>query len=125
MVLGPGCCGFAGPVPSATLDKRCWLSSEQIVAKGLHFSQYRARKKLRRGSPICLWNIGAANGPGKLLQLCLQLRVFRFGLLEDRDIGIGVLPQRQKILIRGLRLGVLARERVGAAKPQMRESRSG
>ena len=23
LALGPGCCGFVGPVPSATLDKRC------------------------------------------------------------------------------------------------------
>jgi hypothetical protein len=25
LALAPGCCGFIGPVPSATLDKRCWL----------------------------------------------------------------------------------------------------
>src|ERR1700756_3457937 len=24
LAVAPGCCGVAGPVPSATLDKRCW-----------------------------------------------------------------------------------------------------
>ena len=29
MAVAPGCCGFSGPVPSATLDKRCWLQQQQ------------------------------------------------------------------------------------------------
>src|SRR5580700_10212142 len=24
LAVAPGCCGVAGPVPSTTLDKRCW-----------------------------------------------------------------------------------------------------
>src|SRR6202046_4655993 len=28
LALAPGCCGFIGPVPSATLDKRCWLKQQ-------------------------------------------------------------------------------------------------
>jgi hypothetical protein len=30
-----------------------------------------------------------------------QLRVLRFGFLQDGDVGVGVFPQRQEILIRG------------------------
>ena len=30
----------------------------------------------------------------------LRLRVFRFGLLEDRDIGVGMLLESEKRLIR-------------------------
>ncbi len=28
-----------------------------------------------------------------------QLGVFSFGFLEDGDVGVGVLPQREKILV--------------------------
>lgn len=30
LVLGPGCCGFVGPVPSATLDKRCRSAADRV-----------------------------------------------------------------------------------------------
>src|SRR5262249_32881032 len=36
---------------------------------------------------------------GKLNQL-LQLRVLRLGLLQDRDVGVGVFPKGEEILIR-------------------------
>jgi len=32
----------------------------------------------------------------------LQLRVLGLGLLEDRDVGVGVFPQSEKILVGGL-----------------------
>src|SRR6202044_3393884 len=32
LAIAPGCCGFVGPVPSATLDKRWWLASEKILS---------------------------------------------------------------------------------------------
>ena len=35
----------------------------------------------------------------KLFSLLLQLRVFRLGFLQDGDVGVGIFPQRQKILI--------------------------
>src|SRR6266404_8084151 len=38
MALGPGCCGFIGPVPSATLDKcRCRAATE-IIPREIVFS---------------------------------------------------------------------------------------
>ena len=49
----------------------------------------------------------------------LQLRVFRLGLLKDGNVGIGVFPQRQEILIRGAALGSFTLHRVGAAKLEM------
>src|SRR5271170_248988 len=39
LAIAPGCCGFLGPVPSATLDKRCRLSSTGIVTKEPRFRQ--------------------------------------------------------------------------------------
>jgi hypothetical protein len=40
----------------------------------------------------------------------LQLSVFRLGLLENRDIGVGVFPEGEKILVRSLRLGLISRQ---------------
>jgi hypothetical protein len=38
----------------------------------------------------------------------LQLRVFRFRLLQDRNVGVGVFPEGQEILVGGFRLGLIA-----------------
>ena len=39
----------------------------------------------------------------------LQPRILSFSLLEDRDVGVGVLPESEKVLIGSARFG----ERVG------------
>ena len=39
LAIAPGCCGFIGPVPSATLDKRWWLASERILPNALFQSR--------------------------------------------------------------------------------------
>jgi len=33
----------------------------------------------------------------------LQLHVFRFGLFQDGDVGIGVFPERKEIFVGGER----------------------
>src|SRR5580693_7927429 len=33
LAVAPGCCGFSGPVPSATLDKRCRLKQQPEHSK--------------------------------------------------------------------------------------------
>jgi len=38
---------------------------------------------------------------GKIRSQSLQLGVFGFGLLQDGDVGVGVFPKREEILIRG------------------------
>jgi hypothetical protein len=35
----------------------------------------------------------------KSVMLSLQLRVLDFGLLQDRDVGVGILPEREKISV--------------------------
>src|SRR5271163_2186123 len=50
-----------------------------------------------------------------------QPRVLRLGLLQDRDIGVGVFPERQKILIRDARLGTISGKRVGSGQAQVRQ----
>src|SRR6202142_2755257 len=51
LVLALGCCGFAGPVPSATLDKRCLRKQQPKIIK----SNYEVKSRLKILSPVaCL-----------------------------------------------------------------------
>jgi hypothetical protein len=50
----------------------------------------------------------------------LQLRVFRLGFFEDRDVGVGIFPEREKILKSFLRLGSVALEGIRAGEAEMR-----
>jgi hypothetical protein len=62
----------------------------------------------------------------------LQLRVLRFGLLQDGDFGVGVFPEGDEIVVGcasfradavGLRtLQGLCLKRVGATETEMRQS---
>jgi hypothetical protein len=51
----------------------------------------------------------------------LQLPVLRFRSDEDRNVRVGVFPQREEILIRRLGFGGVALLRVGASEAEMRE----
>jgi hypothetical protein len=37
--------------------------------------------------------------------LLLQFRVLRLGLLQDGDVGVGVFPQREEIVVRSAGFG--------------------
>ena len=51
----------------------------------------------------------------------LQLGVLRFRGDEDGDVGVGVFPQREEILIRGSGFGGVALQGVSAGEAEMRE----
>ena len=55
----------------------------------------------------------------------LQFRVLGLGLLQDGDVGVGVLPQGQKILIRGASLGSVSLQYVRAPELQMSQRPNG
>ena len=46
----------------------------------------------------------------------LQLGVFGFCGDEDGNVGVGVFPEREEVLIGGARLGCIAGESVGAGQ---------
>ena len=48
--------------------------------------------------------------------------MFRLRLLEDRDVWICVLPERQEILVGSLCLGLIAQQSESSAQLQMRQS---
>jgi hypothetical protein len=50
----------------------------------------------------------------------LQLRILGFGLRQDRNIAIGVFPEREEILIRNVCLGLISRHRERSAELQVR-----
>jgi hypothetical protein len=50
----------------------------------------------------------------------MQLCVFRLGLLQDGDVGVGVFPECEEILIGGLCLGGVALHGVGSTNLKMR-----
>ena len=51
----------------------------------------------------------------------LQLGVFRLGLLEDRDVWVGVFPKSQEILIGSLGLGLIFRQSQRSAQLHVRQ----
>ena len=55
----------------------------------------------------------------------LQFRKFCFGLLQDRNVGIGVFPGGQKILIRGPRFHRIALHSIGARQAEPGEHPKG
>ena len=55
----------------------------------------------------------------------LQLRVLRLSLFQDGDVGVGVFPQREEILIRGVGLRRIALQGIGAGAAEMRERTDG
>jgi hypothetical protein len=46
-------------------------------------------------------------GNASLPILLLQLRVLCLGLLQDRDVGVGVFPEGEEVLVSVLRFGFL------------------
>ena len=44
----------------------------------------------------------------------LELHVLRLGLLQDGDVGVGVFPELEEILVGGAAIAVVARQGVGA-----------
>jgi hypothetical protein len=58
-------------------------------------------------------------------EFLLQLGVFRLGLNQNRNIRVGVLPQGEKILIRGAGFERVALHRVGASQLEMRQHADG
>src|SRR6266849_6969619 len=55
----------------------------------------------------------------------LQLRVFRLGFFQDRDLGVGVFPEREEILICRLGFGGVALHGIGSTDLEMRECSNG
>src|SRR5215469_8419381 len=58
---------------------------------------------------------------GTFWQELLQLRILDFGFFQDGDVGVGIFPECQEILIRSFRLGGVAGKRVSTPQAKMRQ----
>jgi len=63
---------------------------------------------------------GKAKTRANQLQL-LDLRVLRFGLFQDRDVRIGVLPEGKEVLVRCTSLSHVPLHRVGPGQTELRQ----
>jgi len=54
-------------------------------------------------------------GPCLPAQGSPQLAVLRLGLLQDGDVGVGVFPEGEEVLLGGVSFRSVARHRVGSA----------
>src|ERR1700751_148998 len=60
-------------------------------------------------SPHKWWEFAPKNSTQNKEGL-LQLRVLHLGLLQDGDVGVGVFPEGEEILVRSFRLGGVTRK---------------
>ena len=51
----------------------------------------------------------------------MQLRVLRLGLLQNEDVGIGVFPESEEVLIGFARTFLVSTHRFGTSQLQVRE----
>ena len=51
----------------------------------------------------------------------MQLRVLRLGLLQDGDVGVGVFPEGEEVLVSGFGFGGVALQGIGSSKLEMGE----
>ena len=56
------------------------------------------------------------------LQPLLELRIFRLSLLQNGDFRIGILPQREEILISGFCLCCVSGQNIGSPQLQARQN---
>src|SRR5207249_10728213 len=73
-----------------------------------------------RKFPPVLQRTLRSTGPRKDAEL-LQLPVLYLGFLQDGDVGVGVFPEREEILVRALRFGGVACHRVGTSELKTRQ----
>ena len=100
------------PADSATAWVRNGIESMAHVRKGGANGEERpcGGKFMRRRSS---WKRGSERWG--LFQLC----VLRLGFFQDGDIGVGVSPKAQEVLISGAALILVVRKRVGASQSQL------
>ena len=60
------------------------------------------------------------NAAGPAIPGSLQLGVFGLRLRQGRNVGVGILPKREKVLVCGAGFGGVALQNVSASKAEMR-----
>src|SRR5262245_51083310 len=67
----------------------------------------------------------AADAAEHAIARSLQFGVLRFGLLENRDVGVRVLPEHEKSLVGSFRLRLIPRQSERSTELQVRQCADG
>jgi len=94
------------PVDSAT----AYAKWNRIGGRREKWESQKPRVNLRQRIHAAQELLETRVGGQGLLQLC----VFRFGFLQDRDVRVGVFPEREEILIGGAGFGGVPLQGVSA-----------
>ena len=78
---------------------------------------------LKPRQPLC--NLNAFDSLAKIRDPLLQFRILRLGLLQDGDVGVGVSPECEEVLIRGAGFGSVSLQYVRAPELQMSQRPNG
>jgi hypothetical protein len=71
------------------------------------------------------WSLKDLRQPARRWWGLLQLRILRFRCDKDGNVRVGILPQREEILIGRLGFGSVALQDIGAGEAEMRECGDG
>jgi hypothetical protein len=82
-----------------TLNARVIADCGKTAPSGRGSDQSRARQQ-------AVTEYATVTEGNRSLQLC----VFRLGLFEDRDVGVGVFPEGEEFLVGGLCLSLISRQ---------------
>jgi hypothetical protein len=105
---------FYDKLPMITPHEQGWGG---LCANNPALAKITVKRNMRPFSTHSTSSIRVTNNmiAGQLLQLC----GLRFGLLQDGDVGIGVLPKGEEILIGDSGFLLIARQNVGSAQLQV------
>src|SRR5205809_695237 len=92
-------------------------------AAPLNSKKHRLVPLIRR--KYCSIRMCKPSGDRSNIRRSLQSGVFRLGLLEDRDVGVGVFPESEEILICSLCPGLISRHSERSAELQVRQCADG
>jgi hypothetical protein len=111
-MVRPSCAGAGHEILFVESAGRCAHRRSIYIAiadaaQSRNWAQYSRRQLLAFNDALCM--------------LLLQFRVLRLGLIEDGDVGVGVFPEGEEVLILIATLGRVSRNCVCASKAQMRE----
>src|ERR1039458_8275582 len=82
-------------------------------------NSYDGQPPRHRSHPIWFYPLSVDTKRRRRTLQLLQLRVLGLGLLQDGDVGVGVFPEGEEILVCSLRFGGIACHRIGASELEM------
>ena len=91
--------------------------------------QFRESRLIKRGNRRSWYKPPTDKFGASLARLCLnellQLRVLRLGLLQNGDVGVGVFPEGEEVVVGDFCLGGVALQHIRATEAKMGKRATG